>query len=143
MRTLALLLLTLLSLPAASAEDPRISLLEQQVRALDRQVSALTQQMAALRARPDRVTPSEGAPRGAAQTAELPAWVDATKWRALKSGMSELAVISALGAPTSMRDEGGARVLLYALEIGASGFLGGSVLLRNRIVAEVRQPTLQ
>ena len=26
-----------------------------------------------------------------------------------------------------MRDEQGARVLLYALEIGSSGFLGGSV----------------
>jgi len=34
-------------------------------------------------------------------------------------------------------------VLLYALEIGSSGFLGGSVTLRDRTVAEVRPPTLQ
>ena len=57
--------------------------------------------------------------------------------------MSELEVIDLLGAPTSMRAEGDARVLLYALEIGASGFLGGSVTLRDRTVAEVRPPTLQ
>jgi hypothetical protein len=42
-----------------------------------------------------------------------------------------------------MREEGGARVLRYALEIGSSGFLGGSITLRERKVAEVRQPTLQ
>ena len=57
--------------------------------------------------------------------------------------MSELEVIGALGPPTSMREEGGTRVLLYAMEIGASGFLGGSVKLRERAVVEVAQPTLQ
>lgn len=136
-------LFTLLSWPAIAAEDPRISLLEQQVRALDRQVSALTQQVAALRARPPGATPAAGAPPGALPADDLPPWVDAAKWRALETGMSELAVIAALGKPTSMRDENGARVLLYALEIGTSGFLGGSVTLRARAVTEVRQPTLQ
>jgi len=57
--------------------------------------------------------------------------------------MSELEVIELLGAPTSMREEGDARVLLYAMEIGDSGFLGGSVTLRERVVTEVRQPVLQ
>jgi hypothetical protein len=57
--------------------------------------------------------------------------------------MSELEVISALGPPTSMREESGASLLLYALEIGSQSFLGGSVKLRNRAVIEVNQPTLQ
>ena len=57
--------------------------------------------------------------------------------------MSELDVISSLGPPTTMREEGGARVLLYAMEIGASGFLRGSVKLRERAVVEILQPTLQ
>ena len=70
-------------------------------------------------------------------------WIDGAKWRRLQPGMSELEVIELLGAPTSMREEGGARVLLYALEIGTSGFLGGSVTLRDRVVSEVRQPALQ
>jgi len=33
--------------------------------------------------------------------------------------------------------------LRYAMEIGTSGFLGGSVTLRNRVVVEVRKPALQ
>ena len=41
-----------------------------------------------------------------------------------------------------MRDEDGARVLLYAMEIGSTSFLGGSVKLRDRAVVEVIQPTL-
>ena len=52
-------------------------------------------------------------------------------------------VVSLLGPPTSMREESGARVLFYALEIGTSGFLGGSVTFRNRAVAEVKTPVLQ
>ncbi len=143
MRTLPVLMLTLLSWPATAAEDPRISYLEQQVRNLDRQVQALTRQVDALRNRASRISPEPGAPPVAAASGELPQWVDAAKWRQLRPGMSELEVIGTLGPPTSMREEGGARVLLYALEIGSSGFLGGSVTLRDRAVSEVRQPALQ
>ena len=74
---------------------------------------------------------------------DLPRWVDAALWRNLRPGMSELAVISSLGPPNSMREEGWVRVLLYAMEIGASGFLGGSVKLRERAVVEVVAPALQ
>ena len=38
-----------------------------------------------------------------------------------------------------MRQEGDARVLLYAMEIGSSGFLGGSVELRDRAVSDSQQ----
>ena len=62
---------------------------------------------------------------------------------AVRPGMSELEVIAILGSPTSMRTEEGARVLLYALEIGASGFLVGSVRLRERSVESVQNPTLR
>ena len=57
--------------------------------------------------------------------------------------MDELSVIGALGPPTSMREENGARVLLYAMEIGSSGFLGGSVSLRDRKVVEIQKPALK
>jgi hypothetical protein len=57
--------------------------------------------------------------------------------------MSELEVIGTLGPPTTMRDEGGAKVLRYEMEIGPTGFLAGSVTLRDRVVAEVRKPALQ
>jgi hypothetical protein len=147
---MARLLLALLILPltASAADDTRISFLEQEVRNLQRQVQALSRQVDELRTRPDRLepqlSPTTGAAlSGAASAANLPRWVDASLWRRLRPGMSELEVISSLGPPTSMREEGGANVLLYAMEIGASGFLGGSVKLRERAVIEVRQPVLQ
>ena len=143
MSRMFLVLLTLLALPASAAEDPRLSFLEQEVRNLNRQVQALTRQMEAQRTQPRRISPEAGAPRAATPVDALPPWVNAAKWRQVRAGMSELEVIGALGPPTSMREESGGRVLLYALEIGASGFLGGSVTLRDRVVATVRQPSLQ
>jgi len=138
--TLALLLLPL----CASAQDEhRLSFLEQEVRNLQRQVQSLSQQVNDLRARPDRPVAVPGARTPAAPAPASDQWVNAKLWKSLRPGMSELEVISALGPPTSMREQDGARILLYALEIGSSGFLGGSVTLRDRSVTEIRAPTLQ
>lgn len=137
-----LLAFVLLPLTAYAADDPRFSYLEQEIRNLQRQVQMLSRQLDELRNQPNRSAPQSSLPSEIAPAATLPRWVDAALWRKLRSGMSELEVISSLGAPTSTREEGGARVLLYAMEIG-SGFLGGSVSLRERAVVEVRQPTLQ
>jgi hypothetical protein len=57
--------------------------------------------------------------------------------------MSELEVINILGPPTSLRQEGDARVLLYALEIGTANFLGGSVEFRDRAVTAINKPVLK
>ena len=138
------MLMVLLSVTASAADDPRVSFLEQEVRNLHRQVDLLSRQVDELRTRPDR--PRSTAARAVPATA-APArstqWVDAGLWKRIQQGMSELEVIATLGPPTTMREENGARILLYALEIGASGFLGGSVAFRDGAVVEVRQPTLQ
>jgi len=142
---MARVLLTILSclpLAALSANDPRVSFLEQEVRNLQRQVLVLTRQVDELRTRPPRVDRDNPSPASTPST-DSGAWLDAAKWQKLREGMSELEVIASLGPPTSMREENGARVLLYAMEIGASGFLGGSVTFRDRSVVEVRKPTLQ
>ncbi len=131
-----------LPLAALSANDPRVSFLEQEVRNLQRQVLVLTRQVDELRTRPARVDRGKSSPASAPVT-DPGAWLDAAKWQKLREGMSELDVIASLGPPTSMREENGARVLLYAMEIGAAGFLGGSVTFRDRAVVEVRTPTLQ
>jgi hypothetical protein len=143
-RILALMLL--LPLTASAADDIRVSFLEQEVRNLQRQVQALSRQMDDLRTRPERLgSPAAvtAAPAEFGVATNLPRWVDAALWKKLRTGMNELEVVSSLGPPTSMREEQGATVLLYALEIGSSGFLGGSVKLRDRAVVEIRQPTLQ
>lgn len=134
--------LMILPLNAIAADDPRFSYLEQEVRSLQRQMQVLTRQLDEIRNRPDRPALQSSPPREVLPEADLPRWVDAAAWRRIRPGMSELEVVSSLGAPTSMREEGGARVLLYAMEIG-SGFLGGSVELRERVVFEVRQPSLR
>jgi len=145
--TRLLLVFLFLPLAASAADEGRISFLEQEVRNLQRQVQVLSRQMDELRTRPDRLDQKSfepaGPASGAGSAASLPRWVDASLWRRLRPGMGEVDVIGVLGPPTSMREEDGARVLLYAMEIGASGFLGGSVKLRQRAVVEVVQPTLQ
>jgi hypothetical protein len=142
MKRCLILVLLGAALSARAADDPRVSFLEQEVRNLHRQVDALSRQVDDLRMRPDRPR-GVGAPAAKAPPASSTQWVDAARWQKIRPGMSELEVVATLGLPTSMREENGARILLYALEIGTSGFLGGSVLFRDHVVAEVRQPALQ
>jgi hypothetical protein len=137
------MLLAVLSMAAAAADDGRLSFLEQEVRNLQRQVQSLSRQVDELTTRAARSVGTAQPPRASAPPADDSAWIDAGKWRRLRAGMSELEVIALLGPPTSMREEAGERVLFYAREIGASGFLGGSVRLRDRVVSEVRKPELQ
>jgi hypothetical protein len=130
---------------AAMADDLRVSQLEQEVRRLERQVLALSRRLDEVQ-RPSfgserRVAPAAGVM--AAAPASGDGWLDAAKWRRVKPGMAELDVIGLLGPPTSMREESGERVLLYALEVGTSGFLGGSVTLRDRVVTAVQTPVLR
>jgi prefoldin subunit 5 len=141
-RILAVLLICV-ALPAFAENDPRVPFLEQEIRDLQRQVLTLNRRIDELSTRPARLPAQTTDERTLQSPSELPLWVDASKWQRLRVGMSELEVINALGAPTSMREEGDARVLLYAMEIGSSGFLGGSVKLRDRAVVELKQPTLQ
>lgn len=138
-----LLLLMLMPLTAVAADEQRISFLEQEVRNLQRQVMTLSRQLDELRTRPDRRSSTPSAVAGAAAPVSSDQWLDGKKWRLISKGMSEFEVIGALGPPTSMRTQGNERVLLYAMEIGSSGFLGGSVTLRDRAVSEVKPPILQ
>lgn len=127
-----------------AADDLKISQLEQDVRNLQRQVQAQAQQLDELRLKLAQPDPPRSFP--APSTVAAPAtlqWVDASRWQQMRTGMSELAVISLLGPPASMRVREGERVLLYAMEIGASGFLGGSVTLRDRVVTDIEKPVLK
>jgi len=141
MPRLFLTALLLLAPFAAIADDLRIAQMEQEIRDLKRNVQTLTRQIEELRrlqAMPG-VKRVPSSPTAAASTD----WVDQSKWNHLRPGMSEMEVLSSLGPPTTMRDENGAKVLRYALEISSGGFLSGSVTLRDRVVVEVQKPALQ
>lgn len=139
------LALVLVSAAHAQAEDPfRVIKLEQDMRNLERQVQTLQRQLDEVRAQlgrsGDRVArPSSAGPA----TPGSSAWLNAANWERVRTGMSELEVISLLGPPSSMRQDDQTRVLLYAMEIGSSGFLSGTVSLRDRAVTEVSRPVLK
>jgi hypothetical protein len=142
MPRLFLAALLLLAPFAVSADDLRIAQMEQDIRDLKRQVQALTRQIEELR----RLGPSASvrrSPPSPAAAAASTAWVDLSKWNQVRPGMSEMEVLSVLGPPTTMRDDNGAKLLRYALEISSGGFLAGSVTLRDRVVVEVKKPELQ
>lgn len=130
---------------AQGAEDPfRVIKLEQDMRNLERQVQTLQRQLDEIRGLLGRS--GDRAARPAAQAAATPgsqAWLNAANWERVHTGMSELEVISLLGPPSSMRQDDQTRVLLYAMEIGSSGFLSGSVSLQDRAVTKVSRPVLR
>lgn len=141
-------LLSFTAVAAVAADDVtyRLMKLEQDVRNLERQVQTLNRQLDELKQQQSRAgdrgpsaARSSSAPAGASSTA----WLEATRWDRVRKGMSELEVIDVLGPPSSMREENGARVLLYAMEIGSSGFLGGSVEFRDGAVTAVNKPVLK
>jgi hypothetical protein len=129
---------------AGAADALKISQIEQDILRLQQQIQEQARQIEALRLRlaqppslPEIRDPARPAP------VQSGTWLDASRWARVQSGMSELEVITLLGPPTSMRSTGDDRVLLYAIEIGASGFLGGSVTLRERRVLQVQSPQLR
>lgn len=147
MRNLLIALLALLGQSALAAEDAtyRLMKLEQDVRNLERQVQTLTRQLDELKQQSVRAGDrSSAAPRPSTTPAVSSGdWLEAARWDRVRPGMGELEVINVLGPPTSMRQEGETRVLLYAMEIGTAGFLSGSVELRDRAVSEVHKPALK
>lgn len=148
MRYLLLALLLLLGQRAPAAEDDtyRLMKVEQDVRNLERQVQTQARQLDELRQQQsragDRSSSAVRSPSASAASSST-AWLEAARWDRVRTGMSELEVINVLGPPTSMRKEGDARVLLYAMEIGSAGFLGGSVEFRDSAVSAVSKPTLK
>jgi hypothetical protein len=147
MRNLLIALLALFGQSALAADDAtyRLMKLEQDVRNLERQVQTLTRQLDELKQQSARAGDRGSiAPRASTTPAAISGdWLEAARWDRVRPGMGELEVIGILGPPTSMRQDGETRVLLYAMEIGSSGFLGGSVALRDRKVSEVLKPVLR
>jgi hypothetical protein len=156
--TAATLLLAMLvaGLPvrlAAQQVTPiQVNQIEQDVRDLRRQVEAQQRRIEVLERSAGQAVPRGPAgPRGpaAAQPAPEPAsstpWLDAANWAAIRPALAELEVIARLGPPTSMRvaDDGRRRTLFYALEIGASGYLAGNVVLEDGRVVSVEAPRLR
>lgn len=134
--------------PAGAADAIEVEQLRQDVRELTRrvqeqarQIERLEREIGRLKA---RVAPRPGAVEGDVLQDEESVWLAAERWKALQPGMTEAEVIARLGRPTAVRGEAsGRRTLLYALELSGARFLGGSVVLQNAKVTEIREPALR
>ena len=147
---LCILTVVALSAPLATAapiDEFRLSDIEQKIRDLEtvtreqaRQLSQLQSQNPGSRSGP---APLPG--NATAKSSDELRWVNAASWNRIKPGMSELQVVELLGAPTQMRiaDDNQSRQLLYALEIGRSGYLSGRVTFSKGLVTVVEIPTLK
>jgi hypothetical protein len=128
---------------AVAADDFKLIRLEQDVRNLERQVQVLSREVQTLSRQLGRSGERPPPPSEARDAEPSTTWIDARKWNRIRPGMDELEVIGILGPPTSMRKQDSMQVLLYALEIGSSGFLSGSVSLRERAVVAIEKPVLK
>jgi hypothetical protein len=146
MRGICIGLLLAICLPCVAADDFKIIKLEQDVLMLERRVEELSRQVAQLQQSGVRATAQRAAPvERPVAPAGSPLWLSAANWSRVRTGMSEFEVIDILGPPSSLRGapDADSRTLMYAMEIGSSGFLSGSVRLKERRVVEVQIPVLQ
>jgi hypothetical protein len=72
-------------------------------------------------------------------------WLNLANWDRIHTGTEEPEVLQVLGVPNTVRSapDGRVRTLLYAIELGTGGFLGGSVVLTERRVTEINKPGLR
>jgi len=71
-------------------------------------------------------------------------WLQSRNWERVRPGMPAQDAIAVLGAPASLREsDDGKKTLLYAMQLGASGYLAGSIVVENDRVVEVTRPVLK
>jgi hypothetical protein len=129
---------------ATRIEQMRQDILELQraVRDQSRRIDALERQLANASVAPPRTGPSSGVP---ASPAGSDKWLAPANWDRVGVGMTEQQVLDVLGYPTSVRAEpaGTGKTLFYTMQVGATGFLSGRVVLSDQRVSEVQKPVLR
>lgn len=130
----------------APIDEFRLSDIEQKIRDLETLTREQARQLSQLQAQgPGARNTQVPSPSSATRSNSDLRWVNAASWNRIKPGMSELQVVEILGAPTQMRiaDDNQSRQLLYALEIGRSGYLSGRITFSQGTVTAVEMPTLK
>lgn len=144
--TLALLMCAQHSATAAPIDEFRLSNIEQSIRALQTQLREQARLIDELQRQVNGSSGANSPPRSSVPASNTGnSWLDAAHWKRLRNGMSELEVVSILGPPTQMRvsDDQATRTLLYAMEIGSSGFLSGNVVFGDGRLIAVNTPVLK
>lgn len=128
---------------AAPIDEFRLSDIEQNLRDLQTTVREQARQITELQ-RQSGSKSITSTSSNANSSAGDPRWLNSAGWNRLKPGMTELQVIELLGPPTQHRSaDRSTQHLLYALEIGRSGFLSGRVVLTDGKVTTIERPSLK
>ncbi len=128
---------------AAPIDEFRLSDIEQNLRDLQTTVREQARQITELQ-RQSGSKSITSTSSNANSSAGDPRWLSSAGWNRLKPGMTELQVIELLGPPTQHRSaDRSTQHLLYALEIGRSGFLSGRVVLTDGKVTAIEMPSLK
>ncbi len=140
-------LTVLTPLHAAPIDEFRLSDIEQTLHALESTVKEQARQIAELQRQLGH-TPLPATATTTTTSTPISSdsrWMSSENWLQIKLGMNELQVIDLLGPPTQLRtsDDQTARILMYAIEIGRSGFLSGRVILNKGIVSLIEIPSLK
>jgi len=144
---LAGLIAIALGMRTASANDLKISQMEQDIRELQRVVQQQTRRIESLESAA-RSPRTDGAPRSltsspAASNSAYP-WLKIESWDKLRVGAPASDALSALGPPTTTRkSQTGEQTLFYTLELDGGGFLSGQVVVASGRIVEVHKPTLK
>ena len=127
---------------AAPIDEFRLSDIEQSIRTLETTVKDQARQIAELQRQSGHTILPVTTQSAVSNDSR---WVSSSNWARIKPGMEELQVIEILGAPTQPRmgDDSKSRTLLYAMEIGRSGFLSGRVTLTDGKVSSIEIPSLK
>jgi hypothetical protein len=141
-------LLTALGVTATAQDALRIQELRQEINELQRLVRDQSRRIDALERQISqaKIAPSPGVSSRSASAAPKPSsdkWLVPAAWERLRTGMTEQQVLDVLGYPTTARGTGASKTLFYTVQVGASGFLSGRVVIVDNVVQEIQKPVLR
>ena len=147
-RAMIATLLTAFAVNATAQDALRIQELRQEINELQRLVRDQSRRIDALERQlnQSRLTPSPGATSRSPSAAPSPAtdkWLVPAAWEKLRTGMTEQQVLDSIGYPTTSRGGDTSKTLFYTVQVGASGFLSGRVVIVDKVVQEIQKPILR
>ena len=146
-RAMIVTLLTAVALNATAQDALRIQELRQEINELQRLVRDQGRRIDSLERQLNRskLAVSPGPPRSpsAAPSAGAEKWLVPANWERLRTGMNEQQVLDLIGYPTTARGGDTGKTLFYTVQVGASGFLSGRVVIVDKEVREIQKPILR
>jgi hypothetical protein len=147
-RAMIATLLLAFAADAAAQDALRVQELRQEINELKRLVRDQSRRIDALEQQLNlsKVAPSPRVSSRSPSAAPSPGsdkWLVPGAWEKLRTGMTEQQVLDLLGYPTTSRGGDTSKTLFYTVQVGATGFLSGRVVIVDKAVQEIQKPILR